>query len=119
MTLSDDAIRLDLAGLAVASPPQSLMKVLGLAMKGALRPRASSWGPLGCTRPGPQRRFLASSNIRPEDVPPFEPPPVGEQIAAKIAGAVCFFWIFYQMRREGAVYLVLRAVGLHRRITIF
>lgn len=36
----------------------------------------------------------------------FQPPPVGEQIAAKLIGAVCFFWIFYQMRKEGAVYLV-------------
>ncbi len=29
-----------------------------------------------------------------------------EVILAKLAGATCFFWIFYKMRHEGLVYLV-------------
>ena len=37
----------------------------------------------------------------------FHPPPAREVLAAKLIGAVCFFWIMYKMRDEGAVYLVI------------
>jgi hypothetical protein len=47
--------------------------------------------------------YLWRSPTPPEE---FVPPPAREVFAAKLIGAVCFFWIFYKLRNEGAIYLV-------------
>lgn len=48
--------------------------------------------------------------LRPPPPPAwFKPPPWKEVIVSKLIGAVSFFWIFYIMRKEGKVMLVLKS----------
>lgn len=91
------------------------MRALLGPMAGVTRVARHSLGSSLALKYASQARYYSANNVwrqigyflRPPAPPAgFVPPPRGEVMAGKLIGAVCFFWMFYIFRKDGAAIFV-------------